>query len=85
MTEQVPLKGFDDGFSNRAWRDDVTLDAPLGEGSHVSRSFGHGSVRKIVDCQPRDMSHQQLIEATRIERITERLYIDIGTDIDISV
>ena len=77
MTEQVPLKGFDDRFSNCVRRDNVTLNAPLAEGPHVSRSFGHGSFRKIVDGQPRDMSHQQLIEATRIERITEGFYIYI--------
>ena len=74
VAEQVPLKSFQDWFGDNFWRAEIAVDAPQREGFYIECSFLNGGFGEIVNGQPCDMRHQQLVEASRIFSVAEGFY-----------
>ena len=78
VAEQVPLKSFQDWFGDNFWRAEIAVDAPQREGFYIECSFLNGGFGEVVNGQPCDMRHEQLVEASWIFSVAEGFYDMVG-------
>jgi hypothetical protein len=60
MVEEMPLEGFEDRSCDEAWREDVAVEAPQGEGSDVDGSFADGGEGEVVGGEPGEVGFGSL-------------------------
>jgi hypothetical protein len=84
MIEEMPLEGFEDSSCDEAWREDVAVEAPQGEGSYVDGSLADSGEGEVVGGQPGEVGFEQQVEALRVGGVAEGFYmvggIGIGHD-----